>query len=132
MKMKVLTFFIYLSTSQGTWERLLKPPKAVPFQTRPVTNWNGRVDISWPDAATPTMTEVPHPYEFIEKFSIPNSKCGIQDWSYKFSDKLPYGSTQEQTSLQRHSQCTQNYNRRHHLLDPQLPAVSVYHSLLGW
>lgn len=40
------TFFMYLSTSQGTCERLLKPPKAVPFHTRPVTNWKGRVDIS--------------------------------------------------------------------------------------
>lgn len=33
-----LTFFRYLSTSQGTCERLLKPPNAVPFQTRPVTS----------------------------------------------------------------------------------------------
>lgn len=56
-----LTFFMYFSTSQGTCERLLKPPNAVPFQTRPVTNWKGRVLISWPEAATPTITEVPHP-----------------------------------------------------------------------
>lgn len=26
--------------------RLLKPPKAVPFHTQPVTSWKGRVDIS--------------------------------------------------------------------------------------
>lgn len=57
-----LTFFMYFSTSQGTCERLLKPPNAVPFQTRPVTNWKGRVLISWPEAATPTITEVPHPW----------------------------------------------------------------------
>lgn len=57
----VFTFFMYLSTSHGTCERLLKPPNAVPFQTRPVTSWNGRVAISWPDAATPTITDVPQP-----------------------------------------------------------------------
>lgn len=57
-----VTLFKYFSTSHGTWLRLLKPPKAVPFQTRPVTSWNGRVEISCPEAATPTMTEVPQPY----------------------------------------------------------------------
>lgn len=60
-RVKCVTFFKYFSTSQGTCERLLKPPKAVPFQTRPVTNWKGRVDISCPDAATPTITDVPQP-----------------------------------------------------------------------
>jgi hypothetical protein len=39
----------------------LIPPKAVPFQTRPVTNWKGRVEISWPEAATPITTETPQP-----------------------------------------------------------------------
>lgn len=37
------------------------PPKAVPFQTRPVTSWNGRVDISCPAAATPMMVDTPQP-----------------------------------------------------------------------
>lgn len=37
------------------------PPKAVPFHTRPVTNWNGRVEISFPAAATPMMMDSPHP-----------------------------------------------------------------------
>lgn len=61
------TFFMYLSTSQGTCDLLLKPPKAVPFHTRPVTNWKGRVDISCPDAATPTITDVPQPWKFSTK-----------------------------------------------------------------
>ena len=62
---KCVTFFKYFSTSHGTCERLLKPPKAVPFQTRPVTNWKGRVLISCPDAATPTITDVPQPCKFL-------------------------------------------------------------------
>ena len=61
------------------------PPKAVPFHTRPVTNWKGRVEISagggdistyrvqlppllppslflpCPAPATPIMVETPHP-----------------------------------------------------------------------
>lgn len=37
------------------------PPKAVPFQTRPVTSWKGRVDISCPAAATPIMVDTPQP-----------------------------------------------------------------------
>ena len=52
---------MYFSTSFGTAMRLLYPPKAVPFHVRPVTSWNGLVEISVPAAATPTMTEVPHP-----------------------------------------------------------------------
>lgn len=39
----------------------LLPPKAVPFQVRPVTSWKGRVEISCPAAATPMITLVPHP-----------------------------------------------------------------------
>lgn len=39
----------------------LVPPKAVPFQVRPVTSWKGRVEISCPAAATPMMMLVPHP-----------------------------------------------------------------------
>src|SRR5690606_41081481 len=37
------------------------PPNAVPFHTRPVTSWNGRVLISWPAPATPMITETPQP-----------------------------------------------------------------------
>ena len=50
------------STSFGTATRLLYPPKAVPYQVRPVTSWNGLVEISVPAAATPTMTDVPQPF----------------------------------------------------------------------
>ena len=62
-----LTLLRYLPTSCGTCVRLLKPPNAVPFHTLPVTNWKGRVEISWPAAATPTITEVPHPYPQFNK-----------------------------------------------------------------
>ena len=37
---------MYQSTICGTWVRPRTPPKAVPFQTRPVTSWKGRVLIS--------------------------------------------------------------------------------------
>jgi glycine/D-amino acid oxidase-like deaminating enzyme len=36
---------MYQSTIFGTSVRPRAPPKAVPFQTRPVTSWNGRVDL---------------------------------------------------------------------------------------
>ena len=36
--------------------RPFAPPKAVPRQTRPVTSWNGRVEISAPAGATPMIT----------------------------------------------------------------------------
>ena len=39
---------MYQSTIFGTSVRPRAPPKAVPFQTRPVTSWKGRVEISWP------------------------------------------------------------------------------------
>ena len=52
---------MYQSTIFGTSVRPRAPPKAVPFQTRPVTSWNGRVEISWPAPATPMMTETPQP-----------------------------------------------------------------------
>ena len=39
---------MYQSTIFGTSVRPRAPPKAVPFQTRPVTSWNGRVAISCP------------------------------------------------------------------------------------
>ena len=45
------------STILGTSVRPRAPPKAVPFQTRPVTSWKGRVEISWPAPATPMITE---------------------------------------------------------------------------
>jgi hypothetical protein len=46
---------MYQSTIFGTSVRPRAPPKAVPFQTRPVTSWNGRVAISCPRPATPMM-----------------------------------------------------------------------------
>mmetsp|Transcript_7868 Transcript_7868/g.32513 ORF Transcript_7868/g.32513 Transcript_7868/m.32513 type:complete len:276 (-) Transcript_7868:548-1375(-) len=52
---------MYLSTSLGTSVRDLKPPKAVPFQTRPVTSWKGRVAISLPAPATPMIVLTPQP-----------------------------------------------------------------------
>ena len=52
---------MYQSTIFGTSVRPFAPPNAVPFQTRPVTSWNGRVEISWPALATPMMTETPQP-----------------------------------------------------------------------
>ena len=48
---------MYQSTIFGTSVRPRAPPKAVPFQTRPVTSWNGRVAISWPEPATPMMID---------------------------------------------------------------------------
>src|SRR5262249_29944901 len=46
---------MYQSTIFGTSVRPRAPPNAVPFQTRPVTSWNGRVAISAPEGATPMM-----------------------------------------------------------------------------
>src|SRR3982074_3617681 len=48
--------FMYQSTIFGTSVRPRAPPNAVPFQTRPVTSWNGRVEISLPASPTPTTT----------------------------------------------------------------------------
>eukprot|EP01041_Mallomonas_annulata_P017821 gene17822-36461_t len=42
---------MYQSTIFGTSVRPRAPPKAEPFHTRPVTSWNGRVEISCPAAA---------------------------------------------------------------------------------
>src|SRR5712671_6332149 len=53
--------FMYQSTIFGTSVRPRAPPNAVPFHTRPVTSWNGRVAISFPASATPMMTETPQP-----------------------------------------------------------------------
>ena len=39
---------MYQSTILGTSVRPRAPPNAVPFQTLPVTSWNGRVAISCP------------------------------------------------------------------------------------
>ncbi len=52
---------MYQSTILGTSVRPRAPPNAVPFQTRPVTSWNGRVAISLPASATPITTETPQP-----------------------------------------------------------------------
>ena len=52
---------MYQSTIFGTSVRPLAPPKAVPRQTRPVTSWKGRVEISAPAGATPMMTDSPQP-----------------------------------------------------------------------
>ena len=41
---------MYQSTIFGTSVRPRAPPNAEPFQSRPVTSWNGRVLISWPAA----------------------------------------------------------------------------------
>lgn len=55
------SLFKYRSTNFGTLSTLFQPPNAVPFHVRPVTSWNGRVLISVPEAATPTMTDTPQP-----------------------------------------------------------------------
>src|SRR5213075_1369938 len=52
---------MYQSTILGTSVRPRAPPNAVPFQTRPVTSWNGRVAISLPASATPITTDTPQP-----------------------------------------------------------------------
>src|SRR6185312_11973201 len=52
---------MYQSTIRGTSVRPRAPPKAVPFQTLPVTNWNGRVEISAPAGATPITIDWPQP-----------------------------------------------------------------------
>ena len=65
------------STRPGSSVRPLTPPKAVPRHVLPVTSWNlreitdglrsttevthGRVEISFPAAATPMTVETPHP-----------------------------------------------------------------------
>src|SRR3546814_15563816 len=53
---------IYQSTIFGTSVRPRAPPKADPFHCRPVTNWNGRVEISAPASATPIIIDWPHPF----------------------------------------------------------------------
>eukprot|EP01139_Manchomonas_bermudensis_P000713 Amastigsp_a773_342.p5 type:complete len:105 gc:universal Amastigsp_a773_342:1147-833(-) len=45
----------------GSSMRPLTPPNAVPCQRRPVTSWNGRVEISVPDGATPMIVDTPQP-----------------------------------------------------------------------
>lgn len=55
------SFDMYCLTSLGTLSLDFQPPKAVPFHTRPVTNWKGLVLISCPAEATPTITDVPQP-----------------------------------------------------------------------
>src|SRR5712672_2804038 len=51
--------FMYQSTSFGTSVRPRAPPNAVPFQTRPGTSWNGRVDeMGHAKAAAPFLLAV--------------------------------------------------------------------------
>ncbi|MCY1251734.1 hypothetical protein D9M72_655450 [compost metagenome] len=52
---------MYQSTILGTSVRPRAPPKAEPFHSRPVTSWNGRVEISAPASATPMMIDLPQP-----------------------------------------------------------------------
>mmetsp|Transcript_20810 Transcript_20810/g.79791 ORF Transcript_20810/g.79791 Transcript_20810/m.79791 type:complete len:336 (+) Transcript_20810:880-1887(+) len=52
---------MYQSTILGTSVRPRAPPKAEPSHFRPVTNWNGRVEISAPAGATPMMMLRPQP-----------------------------------------------------------------------
>jgi ABC-type nitrate/sulfonate/bicarbonate transport system ATPase subunit len=52
---------MYQSTILGTSVRPRAPPNAVPFHTRPVTSWKGRVAISAPAGATPMMMDCPQP-----------------------------------------------------------------------
>src|ERR1700753_3396362 len=52
---------IYQSTIFGTSVRPRAPPNAVPFQTRPVTSWNGRVEISAAAAAPPIPIDCSQP-----------------------------------------------------------------------
>src|SRR5258708_4607292 len=49
---------MYQSTIFGTSVRPRAPPNAVPFQTRPVTSWNGRSEISFPASAKPEHDHV--------------------------------------------------------------------------
>ena len=57
----LISFRMYISTRLGTSVRPLKPPNAHPRQTRPVTSWKGRVEISAPPVATPTTQLSPQP-----------------------------------------------------------------------
>lgn len=52
---------MYSSMIPGSCERPFTPPNADPRHTRPVTSWNGRVEISCPDAATPMTQLSPQP-----------------------------------------------------------------------
>lgn len=127
-RVKCVTFFKYFSTSQGTCERLLKPPKAVPFQTRPVTNWKGRVDISCPDAATPTITDVPQPCKFLVNQVLYTCRYHLSPQIH--TEYSPYGSTLERPSSLRHFQCTRNCSQHHRLWDQQEPAELASHGPL--
>ena len=57
----MIFFCMYFCTSLGTASRDFQPPNAEPFHTRPVTSWKGRVEISWPAAATPRIVDTPQP-----------------------------------------------------------------------
>lgn len=47
--------------TSGRVKTIKIPPNAVPFHVRPVTSWKGLVEISWPAAATPIITDTPQP-----------------------------------------------------------------------
>ena len=67
---------MYQSTIFGTSVRPRAPPNAVPFQTRPVTSWNGRVAISWPAPATPMMTlTAPAAVAALERLAHQRRRC---------------------------------------------------------
>ena len=53
--------FMYCWMMPGNSLRPFTPPKAEPRHTRPVTSWNGRVEISAPAGATPMITLSPQP-----------------------------------------------------------------------
>lgn len=61
--------------------RPLTPPNADPCHLRPVTSWNGRVEISLPAAATPMMVETPQPVDN-RKGSEAEVVCGPGDITY--------------------------------------------------
>ena len=50
-----------LFTSFGTSCLVFHPPKAVPFQVRPVMSWKGLVASYLPAAATPITHDSPNP-----------------------------------------------------------------------
>ena len=73
---------MYQSTIFGTSVLPRAPPKAVPFQTRPVTSWNGRVEISAPAGATPMMIDSPQPRWLLSSAARMTSTLPVQSKVY--------------------------------------------------
>ena len=90
----------------GNSVRPFTPPKAVPRQTRPVTNWNlhlpvnlttrqpagethGRVEISFPAAATPMIVETPHPLWHASRAARMTSTCYGVVFTVKSLSRFP-------------------------------------------